>query len=140
MLAGIESSIEREVYAGRAAKMAGVTAEAMNIEVRRELGIRLAAGAAGAARSARRSAWSSQKDRTLAYTDRQNPRKRGKCAAAPVLDQKLIAGMEGGSAASMVFPRRYCVRYMSKLLALDRGGSRLSTYCRSRVESEPSGK
>lgn len=39
MLAGIESTIEREVYAGRAAKMAGVTAEAMNVEVRRELGI-----------------------------------------------------------------------------------------------------
>ena len=40
MLSGIDSTIEREVYAGRAAKMAGVTAEAMNNEVRRELGIR----------------------------------------------------------------------------------------------------
>ena len=70
MLAGIESSIEREVYAGRAAKMAGVTPEAMAVEVRRELGIQRKRRRAAERREIRSPVGLAQpKDRTLAYAD-----------------------------------------------------------------------
>ena len=40
MLSGIEGAVEREVYAGRAAQMAQVSAEAMQVEVKRALAMR----------------------------------------------------------------------------------------------------
>ena len=95
MLSGIDSTIEREVYAGRAAKMAGVTAEAMNNEVRRELGIRRKRQRAAERREIRSPVGLAQpKDRTLAYTDVKSAKAEENVLRLLFSDQKLIAGLE----------------------------------------------
>lgn len=95
MLAGIESSIEREVYAGRAAKMAGVTAEAMNVEVRRELGIRRKRQKTAERREIRSPVGMAQpKDRTLAYADVKSAKAEENVLRLLFFDQKLMAGVE----------------------------------------------
>ena len=95
MLAGIESTIEREVYAGRAAKMAGVTAEAMNIEVRRELGIQRKRRKAAERREIRSPVGLAQpKDRSLAYTDMKSAKAEENVLRLLFSDQKLIAVAE----------------------------------------------
>lgn len=95
MLAGIESTIEREVYAGRAAKMAGVTAEAMNVEVRRELGIQRKRRKAAERREIRSPVGLAQpKDRSLAYTDMKSAKAEENVLRLLFSDQKLIAVAE----------------------------------------------
>lgn len=95
MLAGIESSIEREVYAGRAAKMAGVTAEAMNVEVRRELGVRRKRQKTAERREIRSPVGMAQpKDRTLAYADVKSAKAEENVLRLLFFDQKLMAGVE----------------------------------------------
>ena len=95
MLAGIESTIEREVYAGRAAKMAGVTAEAMNVEVRRELGIQCKRRKAAERREIRSPVGLAQpKDRSLAYTDMKSAKAEENVLRLLFSDQKLIAVAE----------------------------------------------
>ena len=95
MLAGIDSTIEREVYAGRAAKMAGVTAEAMNVEVRRELGVRRKRQRAAERREIRSPVGMAQpKDRTLAYTDVKSAKAEENVLRLLFSDQKLIAQAE----------------------------------------------
>ena len=106
MLAGIDSSIEREVYAGRAAKMAGVTAEAMNNEVRRELTIRRKRRKAAERREIRSPVGLAQpKDRTLAY-GRQVRQGGGKRAAAAVFRPEADRGAGKYPAAGVVFRAR----------------------------------
>ncbi|WP_031475838.1 DNA primase [Agathobaculum desmolans] len=122
MLAGIESSIEREVYAGRAAKMAGVTAEAMNVEVRRELGVRRKRQKAAERREIRSPVGLAQpKDRTLAYTDMKSAKAEENVLRLLFSDQKLIAGIE-----QMLPPAWFSAPVLRKIyervLALDREG------------------
>lgn len=95
MLAGIDSSVEREVYAGRAAKMAGVTAEAMAVEVKRELGIRRKKLKTAERREIRSPVGMAQpKDRTLAYTDVKSAKAEEGVLRLLFTDQKLLAGLE----------------------------------------------
>ena len=123
MLAGIESSIEREVYAGRAAKMAGVTAEAMNIEVRRELGIRRKRRQAAERREIRSPVGMAQpKDRTLAYTDVKSAKAEENVLRLLFSDQKLIAGMEKEVPPAW-FSAPVLRKIYERVLALDRGGA-----------------
>ncbi len=70
MLAAIDGAVEREVYTGRAAKMAGITLEAMNIEVRRALGIRRKQQSNAEHRTVRAVTQNAQpRDRMLRYPD-----------------------------------------------------------------------
>lgn len=95
MLAGIESTVEREVYAGRAAKMAGVTPEAMAVEVKRELGIRLKKRKAAERREIRSPVGLNQpKDKTLAYTDMKSAKAEEGVLRLIFSDQKLMAGLQ----------------------------------------------
>ena len=122
MLAGIESSIEREVYAGRAAKMAGVTAEAMNVEVRRELGVRRKRQKAAERREIRSPVGLAQpKDRTLAYTDMKSAKAEENVLRLLFSDQKLIAGIEQ-MLPSAWFSAPVLRKIYERVLALDREG------------------
>ncbi|MBS5165665.1 MAG: DNA primase [Butyricicoccus pullicaecorum] len=70
MLAAIDGEVEREVYAGRAAKMAGITQQAMTIEVRRALNIRRRQKANAEHRAVRAVTTNVQpRDRMLHYPD-----------------------------------------------------------------------
>ena len=70
MLAAIDGAVEREVYAGRAAQMAGVSKDAMEVEVKRALAIRRKQQRTAQHREIRAPAQAAQpKDRTLHYPD-----------------------------------------------------------------------
>ncbi len=70
MLAAIEGAVEREVYLGRTAKMAGITPEALQVEVRRALGIRRKQRSNAEHRTVRAVAQNVQpRDRMLRYPD-----------------------------------------------------------------------
>lgn len=95
MLATIDSSVEREVYAGRAAKMAGVTPEAMAVEVKRELTIRLKKRKAAERKEIRSPVNMAQpKDKTLAYTDIKSAKAEEGVLRLIFSDQKLLAGLQ----------------------------------------------
>ena len=122
MLAGIDSSIEREVYAGRAAKMAGVTAEAMNVEVRRELGVRRKRRKAAERREIRSPVGMAQpRDRTLAYTDVKSAKAEENVLRLLFSDQKLIAGVENALPPAW-FSSPVLRKIYERVLALDREG------------------
>ena len=122
MLAGIESSIEREVYAGRAAKMAGVTAEAMNVEVRRELGVRRKRQKTAERREIRSPVGMAQpKDRTLAYADVKSAKAEENVLRLLFFDQKLMAGMEKKLPPSW-FSAPVLRKIYERALALDQNG------------------
>ncbi len=70
MLAAIDGAVEREVYMGRTAKMAGITPEALSIEVRRALDIRRKQRSNAEHRTVRAVAQNAQpRDRMLRYPD-----------------------------------------------------------------------
>ena len=122
MLAGIDSSIEREVYAGRAAKMAGVTAEAMNVEVRRELGIRSKRKKAAERREIRSPVGMAQpKDRDARLYGRQVRQGGGKRAPAAVFRPEADC-RDGGKAAPAWFSAPVLRKIYERVLALDRAG------------------
>ncbi|WP_125116219.1 DNA primase [Agathobaculum sp. Marseille-P7918] len=122
MLAGIESSIEREVYAGRAAKMAGVTAEAMNVEVRRELNIRKKKQKAAERREIRSPVGMAQpKDRTLAYADVKSAKAEENVLRLLFYDQKLAVGLEKELPPAW-FSAPVLRKIYERVLALDREG------------------
>lgn len=122
MLAGIESSIEREVYAGRAAKMAGVTAEAMNVEVRRELNIRKKKQRAAERREIRSPVGMAQpKDRTLAYADVKSAKAEENVLRLLFYDQKLAVGLEKELPPAW-FSAPVLRKIYERVLALDREG------------------
>lgn len=69
-LARIDNAVEREVYIGRASKMAGVSAESMQVEVKRQLAIRRKKQKTAEHREIRAPVAAAQpKDRTLQYPD-----------------------------------------------------------------------
>lgn len=122
MLAGIESSIEREVYAGRAAKMARVTPEAMAVEDAASW----ASSASGeeprkSARSARRAGLAQPKDRTLAYSDMKSARAEENVLRLLFTDQKLINGIEKQLPAAW-FSAPVLRKIYERVLELDRSG------------------
>lgn len=122
MLAGIESSIEREVYAGRAAKMARVTPEAMAVEVRRELGIQRKRRRAAEKREIRSPVGLAQpKDRTLAYSDMKSARAEENVLRLLFTDQKLINGIEKQLPAAW-FSAPVLRKIYERVLELDRSG------------------
>lgn len=94
-VAGMENAIEREVYAGRAAKMAGVTPEAMSVEVKRELELRLKKQRAAQRREIRSPIGMAQpKDRSLAYTDIKSARAEEGVLRLLFANQNLLAGLQ----------------------------------------------
>lgn len=122
MLAGIDSSIEREVYAGRAAKMAGVTPEAMGVEVRREQNIRRKKRRAAERREIRSPIGLAQpKDRSLAYTDIRSAKAEENVLRLLFSDQKLIAGMET-ALPPVWFSAPVLRKIYERVLSLDRDG------------------
>lgn len=122
MLAGIESGIEREVYAGRAAKMAGVTAEAMNVEVRRELNIRRKRQRTAERREIRSPVGMAQpKDRTLAYADVKSAKAEENILRLLFYDQKLAAGLEKELPPAW-FSAPVLRKIYERVLTLDREG------------------
>ncbi len=95
MLSRIESGVEREVYTGRAARMAGVTVEAMGNEVKRELGILRKKQKQDEKREIRSPVKMAQpKDRTLAYTDMKSARAEENVLRLIFCDQKLVPEAE----------------------------------------------
>ncbi len=95
MLAGIPNSVEREVYAGRAARMAGITPEAMGIEVKHALGIQRKKEKNEERREIRSPVGMAQpKDRSLAYSDMKSAKAEENVLRLIFSDQKLIAGIE----------------------------------------------
>ena len=123
MLAGIESSIEREVYAGRAAKMAGVTPEAMAVEVRRELGIQRKRRRAAERREIRSPVGLAQpEDRTLAYADVKSAKAEENVLRLLFTDQKLIHSVEEQLPAAW-FSAPVLRKIYERVLELDRSGS-----------------
>ncbi len=95
MLAGISNSVEREVYAGRAAKMAGVTPETMGIEVKRALNIQRKKEKNEERREIRSPVGLAQpKDRSLAYSDVKSAKAEENVLRLIFSDQKIIAGIE----------------------------------------------
>lgn len=122
MLTGIESSIEREVYAGRAAKMAGVTAEAMKNEVGRELAIRRKRQKAQERRQIRSPVGQAQpKDRTLAYTDVRSAKAEENVLRLLFSDQPLIAEAERELPPAW-FSASVLRKIYERVLTLDRAG------------------
>ncbi|MCB6367120.1 DNA primase [Intestinibacillus massiliensis] len=74
-LARIDGAVEREVYTGRAAQMARISMEAMQVEVRRALAIRRKKQKTAERREIRAPVAAVQpKDRTLQYTDVKSAR------------------------------------------------------------------
>lgn len=74
-LARIDGVVEREIYSGRAAEMARVSAEAMQVEVSRQLAIRRKKQKAAVRREIRAPVAAAQpRDRTLQYSDVKSAR------------------------------------------------------------------
>lgn len=95
MLAKIETPVEREVYIGRAAKMARVTPEAMGNEVKRELGILNKKRRETERREIRSPVGMAQpRDRSLAYTDMKSAKAEENILRLLFSDQKLVAVAE----------------------------------------------
>ncbi len=95
MLASTEGSAERDVYTGRAAKMAGVALETMKSEVKRELGIFQKKRKQAEKREIRSPVRMSQpKDRSLAYTDMKSAKAEENVLRLIFSDQKLIPQAE----------------------------------------------
>ncbi len=120
MLAGIESGVEREIYAGRAAKMAGVTAEAVGNEVKRELAIRFRKRKAQERREVRSPVGLAQpKDRSLAYTDMKSAKAEENVLRLLFADQKLVAETEKNLPPDW-FSAPVLRKIYERVLALDR--------------------
>jgi DNA primase len=120
MLAGIESGVEREIYAGRAAKMAGVTAEAVGNEVKRELAIRFRKRKAQERREIRSPVGLAQpKDRSLAYTDMKSAKAEENVLRLLFADQKLVAETEKSLPPDW-FSAPVLRKIYERVLALDR--------------------
>lgn len=95
MLARIESRIEREVYTGRAAKMANVTPEAVAVEVKREINIRQKQKKAAEKREIRSPVSMMQpKDKSLAYADIKSAKAEEGVIRLAFFDQNLLVGLE----------------------------------------------
>ncbi len=90
-LARIDNAVEREVYIGRAAKMANISMEAMQVEVKRRLQARLRKEKTQVRREIRAPVAAAQpKDRTLQYQNIKSARAEEGILAMLFTDQSLM--------------------------------------------------
>lgn len=94
-LARIDGAIEREVYIGRAANMARVSVDAMQVEVKRQLAIRLKKQKTAARREIRAPVTAAQpRDRTLQYPDVRSARAEEGIIQLVFTDETLLDYLE----------------------------------------------
>lgn len=95
-LARIDGAIEREVYIGRAANMARVSVDAMQVEVKRQLAIRLKKQKTAERREIRAPVTAAQpRDRTLQYPDVRSARAEEGIIQLVFTDETLLDYLEG---------------------------------------------
>lgn len=113
MLAGIDGAVEREVYAGRAAAMADVSLEAMEIEVKRAYGLRMKQQKNAQQREIRAPAKAAQpKDRMLHYPDIKSARAEEGIIALIFGDNTLLEGI-----ADKITPQEFTAPVLQKIFA-----------------------
>ncbi len=94
-LARIDGAIEREVYIGRAASMARVSVDAMQVEVKRQLAIRMKKQKTAARREIRAPVTAAQpRDRTLQYPDVRSARAEEGIIQLVFTDETLLDYLE----------------------------------------------
>jgi len=121
-LAEIESSVEREIYMGRAAKMANVTMEAMQNEMQQELKRRQKKQKAAMHRIVRAPQSRAQpKDRSLAYPDVHSAQAEQNILRLLFSDRKLIAAVEK-DLPPVWFSSPVLRKIYERVLALNREG------------------
>ncbi len=125
-LAGIDNAVEREVYAGRAAKMARVTIEAMEIEVRRALSVRRKKQKTDEKREIRAVISAAQpRDRTLQYQNVRSARAEEGIIRLIFADDSLIDEI-----SSRITPQEFTAQVLQKIFAhaltLHRQGHRVA--------------
>ena len=123
MLAGIQRDVEREVYLGRAAKMAGVTVASMEVEVKRAMGQRQRRARSAEHRAIRAVVQNAQpKDRALHYPDMKAGRAEEGILGLIFADPSLI-----GPLAERLRPEDFTAPVLAKIYAraleLDRQGA-----------------
>ena len=123
MLAGIQRDVEREVYLGRAAKMAGVTVASMEVEVKRAMGQRQRRARPAEHRASRAVVQNAQpKDRALHYPDMKAGRAEEGILGLIFADPSLI-----GPLAERLRPEDFTAPVLAKIYAraleLDRQGA-----------------
>lgn len=123
MLAGISRDVEREVYLGRAAKMAGVTVSAMEVEVKRAMGQRQRRVRSAEHRAIRSVVQNAQpKDRALHYPDMKAGRAEEGILGLIFADPALL-----GPLAERLRPEDFTAPVLAKIYAraleLDRQGA-----------------
>ncbi len=95
-LARIDGAIEREVYIGRAANMARVSVDAVQVEVKRQLAIRLKKQKTAERREIRAPISAAQpRDRTLQYPDVRSARAEEGIIQLVFTDETLLDYLEG---------------------------------------------
>lgn len=126
MLARIDGAVEREVYAGRAAKMARVTLDAMDVEVRQALAARRKKQKSDERREVRAVVSAAQpRDRTLQYTNVRSAK-----AEEGIL--RLLFADDGltDEIAALVTPQEFTSQVLQKIFAhaltLHRQGHRVT--------------
>lgn len=126
MLAGIANSVEREIYTGRAAKLADVTQDAMMVEVRRAMGLRRKRERTAEHRAIRAAVQNAQpKDRALHYDDVKAARAEEGVLALLFTDAALLEPL-----AKRLKPEDFTAPVLGKIYAhaleLDRQGAPVS--------------
>ena len=126
MLAAIANSVEREIYTGRAAKLADVTQDAMTVEVRRAMGLRRKRERTAEHRAIRAAVQNAQpKDRALHYDDVKAARAEEGVLALLFSDAALLEPL-----AKRLKPEDFTAPVLGKIYAhaleLDRQGAPVS--------------
>ncbi len=112
-LAKIDNAVEREVYAGRAAKMAKVTVEAMEIEVKRALSVRRKKQKSDEKRELRAVVSAAQpRDRTLQYQNVRSARAEEGIIRLIFADDSLI-----DEVAARITPQEFTAQVLQKIFA-----------------------
>ena len=113
MLAKIDGAVEREVYAGRAAKMARVTSEAMAVEVRRALAVQQKKQKAAEKREVRAVVNAAQpRDRTLQYQNVRSAKAEEGIIRLIFADDSLI-----GEISQQITPQEFTAQVLQKIFA-----------------------
>lgn len=113
MLAHIDGAVEREVYAGRAAQMANVSLDAMQVEVKRALSIRRGQQKKAQRRDVRAPAQAAQpKDRALHYPDIVSGRAEEGILALIFGDNTLVSYL-----ADKITPQDFTAPVLRKVFA-----------------------
>lgn len=112
-LAQIDNAVEREVYTGRAAKMAKVTIDAMEIEVKRELSIRRKKQKSDEKREIRSVVKAVQpRDRALQYQNVRSARAEEGIIRLIFADDNLIEEI-----SARISPQKFTAQVLQKIFA-----------------------